>query len=290
MTHNKSLSESNLFEQNEHTPPNFLYQRNKRPREHDCESELKEFKEEMKAMISSLMATQRDDIKKIYPTLLEIKNTNDEIKSSVTYLTAQNKELEKEIEQLEIQNRKDKSYICLLENRVENLQRESLRSHIEIKNVPKITRESREDLLNMITKLSNTIKYDIKEKDIKDIYRVRDQKDNTRTVSTLVVELASTMQKTDLLKLIKTYNIKNKEKLCGKHLELIQYEKTPIYVSEKLTALGARLYFLARDLTKSKAYKFCWTSFGKVYVRKDEASPIILIKNESQVNSLMQQI
>lgn len=86
----------------------------------------------------------------------------------------------------------------------------------------------------------------------------------------------------------KTFNIKHKTKICTQHLGLRLGVDSPVFVTENLTAKSARLHFLGRDLVKSKSYKFCWTAYGKVYVRKDEKSPIILIKNESQIQQLMQ--
>ncbi|CAK1598136.1 unnamed protein product [Parnassius mnemosyne] len=85
----------------------------------------------------------------------------------------------------------------------------------------------------------------------------------------------------------KSFNIKHKCKLCAKHLGFKTQEDTPIFLSEHLTPKGARLHFLARDLAKSKNYKFCWTAYGKVYVRENENSPIIMIRNESQVHQLL---
>ncbi|CAH2093521.1 unnamed protein product [Euphydryas editha] len=166
------------------TPPNYVAQRNKRGRENEYVHDFNTFREEIKSMISNLMAAQQEEIKKNHPTLMEIKATNSDIQNSVEFLASQNEELKKKIEQLETQTKKDKDYITLLEDKVEELQRENRKAN--------------------------------------------------------------------------------------------------------LTAKGARLYFLARDLAKSQNYKFCWTSYGRIYVRKNENSPVIVIKNENHVNSLMQ--
>ncbi|KAL4710608.1 hypothetical protein ACJJTC_003244 [Scirpophaga incertulas] len=80
-----------------------------------------------------------------------------------------------------------------------------------------------------------------------------------------------------------------KTKLRAKHLGWRKQEETPIFVSEHLTGKAARLYFLARDLAKNKLYKFCWTSLGRVYVRKNEEkdSPYIQITSEHQIQDLL---
>ncbi|KAG7299334.1 hypothetical protein JYU34_016260 [Plutella xylostella] len=167
------------------------------------------------------------------------------------------------------------------------MQRAIRKTSIEIKNVPKKNHETKEDLVNMVLCLSKITNTKIQTSDIKDIFRTQGKKDITKNTP-IVVELGSTLTKTDLLKNCKSFNIKNKDKLQAKHLGLTSSENTPIYVSEQLTAKGARLHFLARDLIKSKSFKFCWTSYGRVYVRRDEGSPVITIKNEAQVHHLMQ--
>lgn len=284
--YDKSLSESNISEQVERTPPNFVVQRNKRGRGHDYEYDFNSFRDEMKTMISSLMSAQQDEIKKIYPTLMDIKKTNNNIQNTIDFLAIQNDELKKKIEQLELRTKKDKEYITLLEDKVEDLQRESRKANIQIQNVPRAPNETKEDLMKMVLSFSNSIDCSIGKKDIKDIYRIQNKRDINK--SPIIMEISCTLQKLDILKMTKNFNIRHKEKLCTKHLGFTKNEYVPIYVSEQLTARGARLYFLARDLAKSRAYKFCWTAFGRIYIRKDENSPIIIIKNEFQVNSLMQ--
>lgn len=148
--------------------------------------------------------------------------------------------------------------------------------------------EDKEDLMNMVLHLGRSIDCNINKSDVRDIYRVREKKDGQKNTP-IVVEFSSTIVKTDILKKSKAHNTKNnKSKLRAKNLGFTKNEETPIFVSEQLTVKGSRLFFLARDLAKSKGYKFCWTSYGRVYVRMSENTPIILIKSEDQVQSLFQ--
>lgn len=286
---NRSMSESDISNKIENSSPNYVVQRNKRRREPDYQADFTAFKEEMKSWILSLISESKEDIKKIYPTLMEIKHTNSNIESSIAFLSAQSEDLKKKIEQMEAQAKMDKDYITILEEKIEELQRSSRKTCLEIKNVPKASQESKEDLLKMIEKISSTIGCSIIGQDIKDIYRVNIK--NKKSINPpIIVELGSTIQKTEFLKMAKTYNIKHKDKLSTKHLGLTTNEYNPIYIAEQLTAKSARLHFLARDLAKAKNYKYCWTAYGRVYVRKDDHSPIMLIRSESQVAGMMQAV
>lgn len=286
-TLNKSLSESDISKAGETSSksPKFVLTRSKRTREDMLNTELSDFKEEMKNMITSLFAAQENELKKINPTLKEIQVTNQNIEASISFLSEQNEELKNKINLLEKQAIEDKKYITILEDKLEDLLISSRKSNFEIKNVPRKNNEAKEDLVEMVLNLSKNIGSNVNKEDIKDIYRVRPKKDGSRNMP-IIVETSSTILKTEVLKCSKAFNIKHKNKLCAKHLGLRISEDTPIFVTEQLTAKGSRLHFLARDLVKNKTYKFCWTSYGRVYVRKDENSPVITIKSEAQVHQL----
>lgn len=262
-------------------------QRLKRRRESEWKDDFCDFKEEVKNTIRELLAESDLELQKIKPILTDIQQTNHNIETTVAFLASQNEELKKKIEHLEGQAKKDRDQITMLENKIEDLQRDSRNTYIEIKNVPKTTNETQEDLIRMVTScsLAKNIDCQITTSDIKDIYRINVKKDTKNTP--VVVETSSAIVRSNILKMSKAYNVKHPEKkLCAKQLGFATNEDTPIFISEQLTAKGARLYFLARDLIKSKIYKFCWTAYGRVYVRKNEDSPKINITSESQVHKL----
>lgn len=236
-------------------------------------------------MIQSLWTEQQKDIKNILPTLLEIKQTNTNIENSIALLTAQNLELTNKITQLENKCKDDREYIILLEEKVEHLQMGLRKTNLEIKNVPKKSNESNEDLIEMVLRLSTTIGGNLRKEDIKDIYRLRGKKEMKNPP--IILETSSALLKTDILRRCKAFNVKTKSKICAKHLGFRTSEDTPVFICEQLTPRGSRLHFLARDLAKTQQYKYCWTAYGKVYVRKTDDSPIILIKSEAQVHHLM---
>ncbi|XP_060801128.1 myosin-15-like [Amyelois transitella] len=278
----KSLSDSELNPMNsETTPPSFINCRRKK-RKLEGNDELKE----MKDMIVRLTEIQEKEFKKNAFTLKEIQQSNRNIENTVSFLSAQNEELKLKIEKLQAEKIEDRKLITTLENKIEDIQRENRKANLELKNVPKKHNETKEDLVEMVVNLSKNIGGEISKSNIKDIYRVRGKKDEIKNTP-IIIETSSTIVKNDILKLCKSFNIKHKTKLCAKHLGHRVSEDTPIYISEHLTAKASRLYFLARDLVKAKTFKFCWTAYGRVYLRKDEQSPIILVFSESQIQNLI---
>lgn len=280
-----SDSETNKRVKAGNPPSSIVTRRNKRKEDMD-ESIIQQFadmKEEMRKIMSLFSTTQG---KEILTTLQEIKQSNQNIEASISFLTAQNDEFKKKIEHLENQAKDDRRYIAILENKMEDMQVLSRKANFELKNVPKKNNETKEDLIEMVVCLSQSIDCKITRSDIRDIYRVRGkQPDKVNTP--IIIETGSTLLKTDILKMGKSFNKRHKAKLCAKHLGIKTQEDTPVFLSEHLTVKGSRLYFLARDLAKSKAYKFCWTAYGKIYIRKNENTSIISIKSEEQVHQLL---
>lgn len=249
---------------------------------------LESFKQDLLTAMQTMMQKQENEIKNIKSILQDIKKTNVHIENSISFLAEQNEEFKRRIEKLECENKKDKEYITLLEDRLEDSRREKQKGNFEIKNVPKLEpKETKEDLINMVLCLSKSIDCSINEHDICDIYRTRAKREGTKNTP-IIVETNSNILKLAILQKCKMYNTRNKDKLRAKHLGFKTKEDTPIYISEQLTPKGARLYFLARDLARTKAYTFCWTSHGRVFVRKTTDSPVILISNEAQIHNLMQ--
>lgn len=287
---NKSLSDTEISSAGlDKTPPNYVFQRAKRSREYmevSIGQQLDEFKEEMKKMLSTFTEKQGKDIQIINITLQEIQQSNINIESSITFLTAQNEELREKIAQLERKTREDNTYITILENKIEDLQTASRKSNLVLKNVPRKKDETKEDLIEMTMCLFGNMECSIKKHDIKDIYRIRGKSADKQNTP-IVVETSSTILKTEILKMAKAFNLKHKNKLSCKHMGFKTQEDTPVFISEHLTAKGSRLHFLARDLTKSGTYKFCWTAYGKVYTKKNENSPTIVIRSEDQVHKLL---
>lgn len=259
----RSLSDSDVhsISQQDLTPTNFVSQRGKRKREDEFTSEF----EEMKALIANVIASQEKEFKKNATILKEIQHTNHNIENSIAFLTAQNEDFRKKIESLEAQVKEDKSYITVLESKVEDMQKDRRKANFEIKNAPKKEKETKEDLIDMVVCLSKNIGCELSKNNITDIYRIRGKKNSAQNTP-IIVETSSALLKNEVIKLSKAFNIKHKTKLCAKHLGHRTSEDTPIFISEHLTAKAARLYFL------------------------DEMSPIQLVNNESQIHQLLNAI
>lgn len=288
----KSSSVPDMMALDDSTPSNFISARHKRKRDNEVsqaqvQDMTTDLKNEMKDLITGLVETQNVQINTILTTLKEIHQTTNLVQTTITHLSEENMELKAKIDKLEVLAKKDKEQIVLLESKVEGMQRMERKTNIEIKNVPLKGDENKKDLLQLVSKLYKYLDVKLERTDVKDIIKTKKLKAER---STLIVELNNTFAKTDLLKAAKTYNYKNKNnKLNAWSLGLAAHADTPIFISENLTPLSSRLYFLARDFKSANKYKYCWTSYGKVYLRMDDNTPIITISSEAQLLQLPKQ-
>lgn len=252
--------------------------RNKRKREND---ELKDLKTEMRELFSSLSSSVSDRFN-------EIKQQNTELKSSIQFISDQYDSLLAKLQSMEDERTKDKRAITLLEEKVETLERKMRATGIEIRNVPKISSNSKPEtkleMCSLVKSLGQAVNVKLEESDIRDIYRINSSKDSTKP---LIVELNSVIRKETLLSAIKIFN-KNKnrnEKLNSTHLNIAGLA-TPIYVSETLTYKTQKLFFLAREFSRLNGYAYCWTSKGIVHLRKSEGHQLVRINTEADFAKL----
>lgn len=246
--------------------------------------EITELRDEMKELFNTSALQHEAQMNKLFPILANIQQANSKIDSTITFLAEENRDLKSKIKHLEDELKIKNDQMVLLEDRLEDTLRTSNNKTIEIKNVPVDDKESQEGLITMVENLSRNLNINVSSANICDIYKTKGKSEK----KSIIVEFSSTLIKEKILKCSKSHNLQNRtNKLSAKHLGFKQNTDSPIYVSEHLTLKASRLYFLARDLKKSKGYKYCWTSFGKVFVRKEENSPRIWIKTECQVQHLM---
>lgn len=205
-----------------------------------------------------------------------------ELKTSMEVMSTKYDDFWAKITSLEKERKADKILILELEEKIENLERKSRGTGIEIRNLPRQNSETKETLCSEIVQLGKILNVNM-ESNIKDVYRLK-SKDNSNPV---VVELTTVIMKDKVLKAVKSFN-KTKakgEKLNTTHLNP-GYQLKPMYIAETLTYKTQRLYFLARQFKNSHGYKFCWTTNGIVYVKKSEESAHIRINHDTDLDKL----
>lgn len=249
--------------------------------------DLRSLKSEIRSLFSSLSLEVDKRFSALEATISEIKTQNEEMKDSLNFLSEKYDSMLAQMQTLENEKKRDREHIIQLENKLEILERKSRASGVEIRNVPKNISdkfETKHDLSQLVKNLCTTLKIELQEADIRDIYRVHSNKE---AIKPIVLELSSVLVKEKLISAVKNYN-KNKKtesKLSTVSLNIAGPTR-PIYVSELLTFKAQKLFFQAREFAKLKEYNYCWTSKGVVYLRKTENTPLVRIGSEEDLEKL----
>ncbi|CAG5024032.1 unnamed protein product [Parnassius apollo] len=186
----------------------------------------------MSEMFSVYTNEQAKHFKDLQTIVSSIKEQNDELKKSVDTMSSKYDEFLSRISVLEAEKRQDRYIIQQLQEKIENMERKSRFSGIEIRNIPKNNEESKENLCSTVKKLRECLNVNLQDSDIKDVYRTN-FKTGTRPI---IVEFNSVIIKEKMLHEVQKIN-KTKpknEKLNTSHLNYSQ-KNIPIYVTETLT-------------------------------------------------------
>lgn len=277
-------------------------QKRRRPND-DVEQkcECTSMRDEIRKMMSEMMSKQDDrmdrienrikdlklqsgnDTKDIKTRVDQVQSSNTHIESSISFLSDQIKIFESKIDGLDAQRKVMEQQVQILDDKLENMERFSLKTAIEIRNVPKVLKETKDNLLLILHTLSKSLNITVQNHELKDMYRLPVKRDSM--LSTIVVEFANTWSKSNFLRAVKQYRKSRSDQLNSKNLGFVD-QSVPVYISERLTAKAKRLYFLAREFAKSEEFAHCWIANGKVFLRKKDGEPFVVVKNEERLHSL----
>lgn len=227
-------------------------------------TKLKPLKDEMKDMISSMehMNLQFEEVLKQYRIAQEditfLKKENDFFRSTITDLTS----------------------------RVNQLEQHSRNKNIELQCVPE---NKNENLIEMILKLGQAIGYTVNDTQILHCTRVSKMRRDVERPRSIIIELSTPRCRDEFLASALTFNKKNpKQKLNTSLLGLSgSINGTPIYISEHLSPSNKALHAATRVKAKQLKYKFVWIRNSRIYVRKNEESQFIWIKNTNDLDKIV---
>lgn len=254
----------------------------KRRRREDSEVYMDMLQDFMDKM-NNWTTTQNSQNLELLQAINDLKQQNAELQKSVSFVSTGYDDIKLQLNQMMDERKSFINQIQSLEQKVESLERHSRSSSFEISNIPKKQTETKADLVNVVVNLGNAVNAHIQQSDIRDVYRINTKSETNKP---LVVELSSVILKENIINATKKFNKDHKEDKLNTQTLHLDGPKKAVFISESLTFKAKRLFYLARDFAKSNNFTFCWTSFGKVYLRKAEKEKLIKIENESDLKAL----
>lgn len=234
-------------------------------------------REDVKAMIATEMSKAINEVKD------DFTKTTDFIMTEVNDTKAKINEKNRIIEELQSDHSKMNLEILNLNKRISSLEKISRGLNIELQALP----ESRnENVLVLFKNICNAISCPITDTDIRACRRVAKLNVSSTRPRNVIVTLASSRLRDNLLSAAHRYNKSHPKNLLSSLHAGIEGDNNRIYLSEHLSLETKKLHFAARDFAKLNGYKFVWVKYGQIYVRKDPSTDAIRIKDEDFLKTL----
>lgn len=225
-----------------------------------------EIHEKVKSEIKAVTDTMKQDF----------SQTTDFLSSEQTDLKRNLNQASQRILELEAQKASLQSDMAKLEGRLCQIEKSSRCCNLEVQCIPE---RRNENLLTLFKKLCEQIKSPLSESDIRSCRRVAKLNPSSDRPRNVLVTLPSERHRDAIISAVKRYNKGNPKDLLNSGHMGIAGDRKLIFVGEHLSKQCKDLHAAARRLAKEKCYKYTWVKFGRVYVRKDDTSPAIYIKD-----------
>lgn len=211
-----------------------------------------------------------------------------ELRSQVTVTNASIKEFSDRCEKIEnrvtqIEGVGDR--VTILEAELNKLIREandkdqvSRMNNAEIKGIPQ---SQNENLFDIVSSVGSTINYPINRAQINFITRVP-SKDNTQP-KPIIVAFNSRYVKEDFVAAarVKSRDVKLNATIFG-----FKSSKM-VFVNDHLTPSNKDLLNKAKKIAKEKGFIYSWVKHAKIYVRKNDTSPVIQVRSEKDLMKIV---
>lgn len=227
----------------------------------------------------------------IHPRLADVQNAIASIEQSMLYYKEEFENVKAEqlaqaaqIECIKSENDCLRAVNQKLSVRLAQLDQQSRSSNIEIQCVPE---NKQENLINTIQQLGKIIKYPVSNDQIHYCSRLAKMNSASPRPRSILVKFSSPRIRDEFLAATSKFNKNNlNDKLNTSHLGIGGNKKGAVYVVEHLTPENKSLHAAARSKAKELKYRFVWVRDGRIYMRKNEQSNFVHIKNIDLLNHL----
>lgn len=227
----------------------------------------------------------------IHPEIQEVRNVMSSLEATVNQFSvelekvkAEQIEQTKKTEALKSETEVLKSTNAKLLSRLAQIEQHTRSSNVEIQCVPE---NKHENLINTVIQLGKVIKCPINETQIHYCSRLAKFNNSSPRPRSILVKFNSPRLRDEFLAATSKFNKTNREeKLNTSHLGIGGNKKSAIYVAEHLTHENKSLHAAARSTAKKLGYKFVWVRDSRIYMRKDEQSNHIYVKDIDLLNKL----
>lgn len=238
---------------------------------------MQQFNNTLRDILNTELKPIKDDVQELTRAVDHMSNQYDDILKEQEIVNVKMKILETENHSLNVA-------VDDLKKRINQMEQYARSNNAEIQCVPE---SKNENLLSIIAKLGEVVNCPTAGKNVSHCSRIAKFDSNSGRPRSIVVQFSNPRFRDELLAAVIKFNKPRKgvEKLNVSHLG-INESKDPIFVTEHLSPANKDLHAAARQVKKAKNYQYLWVRNGKIFMRKNETSNYILIKDKHTLDKL----
>lgn len=220
-------------------------------------------------VLGNRIQSMEDSVRMVSDKYDEARETIDCQNSFLKTLASENKQLKSSVKDLE-------SRLSTAEDYAAKQEQWSKQQNLEIVGIPEVKDES---LPKLVIKVAEYASLSLQPGDIEFAHRVRAKRPTSGKPRAIIVRFKERIVKDSFLSATRKKN--------GFKTNVIGMDgDSSVYVNEHLTINNKQLLSKCKVKTKEHNFKYVWTKNCRIYVRKNDTSPYILISKETDLHQI----
>lgn len=230
---------------------------------------------DLKKQLSSL-PTLVDDVKSIKNEIVDLKNSCEFNSATLNEQGARLTKVEKKLNDLQT----TQDAVCSIPNELKAIKKDfdardqrSRLNNVEIKGIPF---NKAENLFTIVEQLTKTVDYGFPKSQINYVTRIPTYNPKEKSI---IISFINRYIKEDFVAAARSKKISACDLGFGENTQRI-------FVNDHLTPMNKKLLTKTKSIAKDKNYSYVWVKFGKIHVRKNDTSNMVIISTENDLNKI----
>lgn len=231
--------------------------------------------EKLEKILDEKLSPLSEQLKEALAMVKSLNTKYEKMEETLVVLQEENKELKEEHASLTAQVLSSANDLKSVQKSLNDLEQYTRRDSVEIRGIPLPEESQEEDTNEIVLQLSQKMGIPLERKDISVSHRIRSRSlvDPAIIVKFVRREVRERLYRArKRLKSITTANF-------GFSVE------KKIFINESLTPKNKELFKDCLRFKKDNSFKFLWTNAGKIFLRRNADSPVILINSSVDIPS-----
>ena len=229
--------------------------------------------EKLEKILDEKLSPLSEQLKEALAMVKSLNTKYEKLEETLVVLQEENKALKEEHASLKAQVLSSANDLKSVQKSLNDLEQYTRRDSVEIRGIPLPEESQEEDTNEIVLQLSQKMGIPLERKDISVSHRIRSR---SSVDSAIIVKFVRRELRERL------YRARKRLKSITTADFGFSVEKK-IFINESLTPKNKELFKDCLRFKKDNSFKFLWTNAGKIFLRRNADSPVILINSSVDI-------